>query len=60
VILKDKLRADPGHAGRYLPSFVTTEFAKEVEALADQADTSKAHAANLKSSMDLVTFTLSI
>ena len=60
VILKDKLREAPGTPGRYLPSFVTSEFAKDVVALAAQADTSKAHAANLKSSMELVTFTLSI
>jgi hypothetical protein len=60
VILKDKLRADPGDAGRYLPSFVTTEFARAVEALAAQPDTSKVHAGNLEASMDMVTFKLSI
>jgi hypothetical protein len=60
VIMKDKLRADPGDAGRYLASFVTTDFATAVEALAAKSTTSKTHAANLKSSMDLVTFTLSI
>ena len=60
VILKDQLRPDPGNPGRYLPSFVTTQFARDVEALAAKSDTSKIHAANLKSSMDLITFTLSI
>jgi len=60
VIMKDKLRADPGDASRYLPSFVTTDFATAVEALAAKSTTTKVHAANLKSSMDLITFKLSI
>jgi uncharacterized Zn-binding protein involved in type VI secretion len=60
VIMKDKLVAAPGQAGRYLPSFATEKFAKDVEALAANAATSKAHAANLRSSMDLITFTVSI
>ncbi len=60
VIMKDKLVAAPGAAGRYLPSFVTEKFAKDVDALASSPSTSKAHAANLRASMEQVTFTLSI
>jgi len=60
VIMKDKLVAAPGAAGKYLPSFVTTGFAKAVNDLAADPSTSKAHAANLKSSLELVTMTLSI
>ncbi len=53
VIMKDKLRADPGDASRYLASFVTNDFATAVEALEAQPTTTKVHAANLKSSMDI-------
>ncbi len=60
VILQDKLREMPGIKGRYLPSFMTTEFARDVLALAAQPDTSQTHTANLRSSMDLATFTLSL
>jgi uncharacterized Zn-binding protein involved in type VI secretion len=60
VIMKDKLVAAPGQAGRYLPSFVTEGFAKDVNALAAAPSTSKTHAANLRASMDLVTLKLSI
>jgi uncharacterized Zn-binding protein involved in type VI secretion len=60
VIMKDKLVAAPGAAGQYLPSFVTAKFASAVDALAADAKTSKTHAANLRSSMGLITFTLSI
>ncbi|APR80420.1 Methyl-accepting chemotaxis protein [Minicystis rosea] len=60
VILKDQLVAAPGAPGRYLPSFVTEKFAKDVVALAADKATTKPHADNLKSSLDLVTFTLSL
>jgi uncharacterized Zn-binding protein involved in type VI secretion len=60
VILKDKLREAPDLPGRYLPSFVQTAFAKAVNDLAADKATSPAHAANLKASMQNVTFTLSI
>jgi hypothetical protein len=60
VIMKDKLVADPGTAGRYLPSFATQKFAKDVEALEASSSTSATHAANLRSSMDLMTFKVSI
>jgi hypothetical protein len=60
VILKDKLREAPGLSGRYLPSFVQTAFAKAVNDLAEDKSTSPVHAANLKASMQNVTFTLSI
>ncbi len=60
VILRDKLRSPAGMEGRYLPSFMTTSFANEVSALETKAGTSAAHAANLKSSLELATFTLSI
>jgi len=60
VIMKDKLRAAPGQEGRYLPSFIQTAFATAVNTLAAEKTTSTAHAANLRSSMELATFTLSI
>ena len=60
VIMQDKLRKAPGQEGHYLPSIMTTEFATAVNALAADKTTSAVHAANLKSSMDLATFTLSI
>ncbi len=60
VIMKDKLRAAPGMEGRYLPSFVKTAFATEVNTLAADKATSAPHAANLRSSMQLVTFTVAI
>jgi hypothetical protein len=60
VIMKDKLREVPGATGRYLPSFMQTAFAKAVLDLAADPKTSKVHAANLQSSMELATFTLSI
>jgi uncharacterized Zn-binding protein involved in type VI secretion len=60
VIMKDKLRSATGMDGRYLASFIKTSFANEVNALAADKATSAAHAANLRSSMQLVTFTLSI
>jgi uncharacterized Zn-binding protein involved in type VI secretion len=60
VILKDKLREVPGAKGRYLPSFMQTAFAKAVLDLAAQKTTSETHAANLRASMELSTFTLSI
>ena len=60
VIMKDKLVACPTAAGRYMPSFATAKFATDVEALAANAATSKAHAANLRSSVALMTFTVSI
>ena len=60
VIMKDKLRAAPGQEGRYLPSFMKTDFATAVNTLAADKATSAPHAANLRSSMALATFTLSI
>jgi uncharacterized Zn-binding protein involved in type VI secretion len=60
VILKDKLRTPPGMTGRYLPSFMQTAFARGVLELAAQKTTSATHAANLRASLELATFTLSI
>ncbi len=60
VIMKDKLVEAPGAKGKYLPSFVTAGFAKAVNDLAANPSTSKAHAANLRSSLELVEMTLSI
>jgi hypothetical protein len=60
VILKDKLREVPGAKGRYCPSFMQTAFAKAVVDLVADKTTSKQHAANLQSSMELSTFTLSL
>lgn len=60
VIMKDKLREVPGQSGRYCPSFMETAFAKAVLDLAADKGTSAVHAANLKSSLEASTFTLSI
>ena len=60
VIMKDKLRAAPGMEGRYLPSFIKTSFASEVNELAAAKTTNTARATNLRSSMQMATFTLSI
>jgi uncharacterized Zn-binding protein involved in type VI secretion len=60
VIMKDKLRSATGMEGRYLPSFIKTSFANEVNTLAADKATSPAHAANLRSSLQLATFTLAI
>jgi uncharacterized Zn-binding protein involved in type VI secretion len=60
VILRDKLRSPAGMDGRYLPSLMTTAFANAVTELAAQKGTSPAHAANLRSSLELSTFTLAI
>ncbi|MFS8070708.1 MAG: hypothetical protein ACMG6S_30450, partial [Byssovorax sp.] len=60
VIMKDKLRSATGMEGRYLPSFIKTSFANEVIDLAAAKTTNTARATNLRSSLQLATFTLSI